>query len=310
MSREFKATVGIAVRAEPIILSRADPIEQAAAAIFGATLDHFAANVAAFRAGEEPETIHQMRVALRRLRAAIGLFRPVLYGPALAGAGDRARALATILGVARDHDVFIEMIDAGPLAAFEPASEAGRLRTAARNRRAEGYAAVRKMIADGATDDFQTDFRQIIKARDWLAGTEAGVAGSTPAFAATALTRARRRVLRRSKDLAAQTRESRHAVRIALKKARYAAEFFESLFGRRKAARAWSKALAGLQDSLGACNDLATADRLLDGLDADDPTLARVSGFVRGWFAHAAMEGDAHMRHAERSLKALAPFWD
>jgi CHAD domain-containing protein len=309
MSREFKATAGVAVRADPIILSRADPIEQAAASIFDATLDHFAANVAAFRVGEDPETIHQMRVALRRLRAALGLFRPVLSGPALAEAGHRARALAIILGVARDHDVFIEMIDAGPLSTFPPGSDAGRLRTAARNRRAEGYAAVRRMIADGATDDFQADFRQIIKARDWLAAPEAVVAGSAPAFAATALTRARRRVLRRSKDLAAQTQESRHAVRIALKKARYAAEFFESLFGRRKAARAWSKALAALQDSLGAFNDLATADRLLDGLDADDPSLARVSGFVRGWFAHAAMEGDAHMHHTERTLKALAPFW-
>jgi triphosphatase len=310
MRREIEATAGEAVRAQSARLMRADSVEQAAAQIFTAALDHFAANAAAFGAGENAETIHQMRVALRRLRAAIGVFRPVLSGPALSEASLRAKEIAAALGAARDEDVFSEMIDAGPLTALAPEASAERLRAAAFRRRAENYAAVRTMISGGAAADFVSAFRRIIDGRDWLAAPEASCAGSAPAFAATALTRARRRVLRRSEGLAAQTPESRHEARIALKKARYAAEFFEALFRRRKAARAWSQALAGLQDSLGAFNDLATADRLLDCLDADDPTIARVSGFVRGWFAHAARDSDAHMHHAERRLKALAPFWD
>jgi triphosphatase len=309
MRREIGTIAGEGVRAQSVRLARTNSVEQAAAPIFAAALDHFAANAAAFGVGEKAETIHQMRVALRRLRAAIGLFRPVLSGPALSAASLRAKEIAATLGAARDQDVFVEMIDAGPLTAFTAASEAERLRAAARRQRAESYAAVRKMIADGAPDDFVAAFRRIIDTHDWLAAPDVSLAGSAPAFAAKALTRARRRVLRRSEALAAQTAESRHEARIALKKARYAAEFFESLFGRRKAARAWSEALAELQDELGAFNDLATASRLLDRLDADDTSLARVSGFARGWFAHAARASDAHAHRAERRLKTLAPFW-
>lgn len=310
MRRENEANAGEVVRTQSVLLARADSVEQAAAQIFAAALDHFAANAAAFGAGENAETIHQMRVALRRLRAAIGVFRPVLSGPALSQVSLRAKEIAATLGAARDEDVFAKMIDTGPLTALAPTSGVARLRVAALRRRAENYAAVRAMISGGATADFESAFRRIIDSHDWLAAPEASRAGSAAAFAATALTRARRRVLRRSEGLAAQTPESRHEARIALKKARYAAEFFEGLFRRRKAARAWAEALAELQDSLGAFNDLATANRLLDRLDADDPTLARVSGFVRGWFAHAAQESDTHMHRAERRLKALAPFWD
>ena len=65
-------------------------------------------------------------------------------------------------------------------------------------------------------------------------------------------------------------------MRIALKKLRYAAEFFRSLYGDKDVTR-YLKRLSALQDDLGHLNDVATAETLMDKLaiDATEPgTLA------------------------------------
>jgi CHAD domain-containing protein/uncharacterized protein YjbK len=67
-------------------------------------LDHEAGT----RLGEDPEELHDMRVATRRLRSAIGLFRPYLTGPELARANERLRRATSVLGAVRDLDVAID----------------------------------------------------------------------------------------------------------------------------------------------------------------------------------------------------------
>jgi CHAD domain-containing protein len=115
--------------------------------------------------------------------------------------------------------------------------------------------------------------------------------------------------LKKSKGLADRSPAARHRARIALKKARYGAEFFENLFGGEKAAADFIVTLARLQDGLGAYNDMATANALLDEIDVEAGPSLRASGFVRGWFAHAAKAGAAHARKSEKRLKKLEPFW-
>ena len=123
------------------------------------------------------------------------------------------------------------------------------------------------------------------------------------------MTRLRKRLLKKSKDLATLSAEERHKVRIALKKARYGAEFFESLFDDRKDARAYLHALGDMQDQLGVFNDMEVAYGLLDQIDAQTPDAARASSFIRGWFAHASSQGVAHAEKSEKRLKRLQPFW-
>ena len=58
----------------------------------------------------------------------------------------------------------------------------------------------------------------------------------------------------------------RHKLRIAMKKLRYSIYFFESLFdghAGRKALSQYKKCLGGLQDSLGALNDIAVHQRMV-----------------------------------------------
>jgi CHAD domain-containing protein len=86
-----------------------------------------------------------------------------------------------------------------------------------------------------------------------------------------------------------------HAVRLAAKKLRYAAEFFASLYPRKKT-RAYRKALAALQEELGAWNDAAVAARIAAEITGPQSPAA------------AAFEGWAAARGASRS-DALADAW-
>lgn len=297
-------------KARPVKLSPEDSTEDAAICVFLSALDQFEANARALRAQEDPECVHQMRVALRRLRAAIGLFRNALSGPALDAARERAKAIASVLGAARDWDVFREMLEAGPRAAFEQEPSFFALLDAVASRRAMAYAQARAKLDETQAVQFVAEFRAAIELRDWNAAADARDEGSAKGFAQAALTRLRKRVMKKSRGLADLSPEDRHQARIALKKARYGAEFFQSLFPHRRGARRFSRALAELQDGLGAFNDMETVTPLLDEIDAGDGGVTmRASAFVRGWFAHAARAGVEHARESEKRLKELAPFW-
>jgi len=311
--REISATFAVdapptAIRAAPVQLSADDSIETAAMQIFRAALDHFVANRTIFAQRETVESIHQMRVALRRLRAAIGLFRAALTGPVLSTAAARAKSLASALGEARDGDVFLELLAASP-GATQDAPDLAMLIAAAQRRRDAGYCAARETLHDATTNRFEDDLRRLIADRAWSATPGADEAGSARHFAQDALARLHKRARRKSRDLALQTPQARHDARIALKKLRYAAEFFESLFGRQHRTRAFIRALAALQDGLGGFNDLAAANRQIDLLHANDGSLALAAGFVRGWFAHAACASGDQAQESEKRLRGLKPFW-
>ena len=304
------ATEPQVVKAREIKLLRTDTLEDAAVCILSSTLDHFVANVPALRAAGAPESVHQMRVALRRMRAAIGLLRPMLTGPVLETTRDRAKNIASMLGGARDWDVFRDMIDAGPRAQLADEPGFFSLLDAVELRKRRGYREILALLDSPETPQFVSDLRRTVALRDWRATDEARLPGSACDFAATALTRLRKRTLKKSHNLARLSADARHEARIAMKKARYGAEFFQSLFDHRRRARAFLKALADMQDGLGVYNDMETANRLLDEIDADaDPVTREASGFVRGWFPHAAQAGAEHAEESEKRLKALKPFW-
>ena len=104
------------------------------------------------------------------------------------------------------------------------------------------------------------------------------------AFARGALDKGERRIARRARKFGKASAARRHALRIAIKRQRYAAEFFEALFDatgkrRRRQAR-YVAALREAQDSLGRANDLRTATRLLQDVDA-----GAAGAFALGWLA-------------------------
>ena len=82
-------------------------VNEALTAIFRACADHCAANHDAVLDGNDPEGVHQFRVALRRLRSVLSAFKSVLTTVDLEWLDREAKRLIDLLGPARDWDVFI-----------------------------------------------------------------------------------------------------------------------------------------------------------------------------------------------------------
>lgn len=296
------------VKAATLRLDRNASLDDALAQIFTSCLDQFTGNWPSFRAAGHPESVHQMRVALRRLRAAAGLVKRGYPCAELTIAAARAKSIAAKLGETRDWDVFHGMLAKGPREAWPGEPSFYALIDAVELRRAQSSRAARETIDSAQTAAFAAELRGVIRRRAWSRAGDSTARGSAHDFAKRALSRLRRQALKRCKGLAERPAPERHEARIALKKARYAAEFFGSLFD--EPARGYQRALSKLQESLGADTDMEMASRLLDAIDASEgaKTMA-ASGFSRGWWAHAQRAGVAKAKKSDRALRKLRPFW-
>jgi CHAD domain-containing protein len=287
-------------KAAPLSLERGVSLDDAIAEIFSACIDHFATNLIALRTGGGAEAVHQMRVALRRLRALFGLVRRVAPFPELEAAALAAKALANLLGPARDWRVLFHLLEAEQPGMLKTERGYPALLGAVEARALEAEATAQTAIDSPATEGFLSDMRELIARRAWtsdLAET------SARRFARSQIARLHRRARRRCADVAKLSPERRHEARIALKKVRYATEFFESLF-EAKRTRDYAREVSGLQETLGDDHDWTTASRLLSEVVRADGR-AEVERAARGVLAARADAVRAHLAGADRAAKRL-----
>jgi CHAD domain-containing protein len=317
---EIAAHGAVPVKSRRVTLDATASLDEAVVAMLGSCLDQFLANWPALMHSSHPdEAIHQMRVALRRLRACIGLLRQGgVSGEALETASARAKTIAATLGHARDLDVLTDMLAEGALAQMSSEPSFYALLDAVECRRVESHKATQASIAAPETTQFVLDLRAALAAREWGAAAgddrdararDPAAPGSAREFAVLSLDRLHRRAMKKSRDLARRTPAERHAARIAFKKARYAAELFESLFDARARARKYLRGVAATQDALGAANDMRVASDLLRAIGEDSKIAAPASSFAIGWCAHAQDGAAAGWKETEKELKKLEPFW-
>ncbi|WP_291295239.1 CHAD domain-containing protein [Elioraea sp.] len=277
----------------------------AVAEAFSAIVSHLAlamlAHAPAALAGETPEGVHQMRVALRRLRSALSLFRDHA-GPPGTLASSGLKALASRLGPARDWDVFIGGRLAAVRAAFPRDERIGALAADATAAREAAYARLREALDTPG-------FRLLSLSLAALAQGEREAPEPASAFAAKALQKRLKRVLRHGEDLAGLPVEALHALRLDAKRLRYAAEMFGQLFSPKKARR-FLRALAAVQEELGHINDAAVAATLLGHLAEPHEARAFAVGVVEGWIA-AKSDGarEAAFKAWDKFLERET-FWD
>jgi len=269
---------------------------------------HFAPLAAADISGPEP--VHQMRVALRRLRSAVTVFRPMLDCPELAATKAGLKALSVRLGPTRDWDVFLGETASAVSAAFPNEPKLARLIAAGERRRRECHAALREFLRSAEFRRLGIELAWLAGARSWYpAPPEGGVQPvSVRSFAADVLHRRLRKLLH-TDDIAGLDPPALHAVRLKAKRMRYAAEIFAPLYPG-KAARRFIQRLTAVQDGLGQLNDRATAGRLLAELDGTGGRHGYAAGLVLG-FAAAGTTTDVLprvMRRWERFRRAEA-FW-
>jgi inorganic triphosphatase YgiF len=301
-------------KARPPELAPETPIDEAIAALLRNCLSQFLGNLPALDSGDAVEAIHQMRVAMRRLRAVLGLFnRAFPSGEFLALSGE-AKRIATVLGKARDWDVFIENVREGPLASLGDGPGFESLLGAAQTKAEAGRAAVHELIDGRAVTRFALSLERFAAAGGWRKEADedrlAALAEPAAVFAARSLDRLDRKLRKRGRHFRSLAPEGRHKLRIAMKHIRYATQFFGNLFRPAAAAERYARKAAALQDLLGELNDATIALRLIAQFDRNaSPDLAYALGVAAGWCARTSRGDERGLEKAWRSLRKCEPYW-
>ena len=297
-----KTGAGPPRRAAAVALRATMPVEDALAGVLAECLNHILENVDGVLACRDPEYLHQMRVALRRLRGALAVFGDVVPKVIFSATTDALRTLNQVLGEARNWDVLLnETLPVCATAMGAPACEPlmarlHRLARAANNRAA-------RLVASRAFTDGVLRLAIFVLGRQWRAATgetvARGLAEPVGAFARRAISRRHRQLQKRAAAIEISEPETLHAVRIAAKKLRYTAEFFAPLF-RVDAVRDYQRSLTALQDILGGVNDAAAGAGLLAGVAERAPALAPETAAIQAVLADLASRGQRRFRGAWR----------
>lgn len=240
---------------------------------------------------EDPEFIHQLRVALRRLRSALGLFEPALPAEFVEDWTTQARTLAEELGHARDLDVMLAEI-------LNPVLESGladqgceRLAGLIREARERARARALQILRQGRHG------YPMLKLAAELHTLDSGnldKSANLATFARLQLKALRKKARKRHAAATGLEAERLHALRVSLKRLRYGLEFLLPLIPEKPSVR-YLKTLAEHQDGLGWLNDEAQARAQLRAWAGEDPELRSGAAFVAGWHA-------PHMARLQRDI--------
>jgi CHAD domain-containing protein len=251
------------------------------------------------------EGLHQMRVALTRLRTAISFFSPMVTDPKSARLKRELRWLNARLGPTRDLDVAIKRSRKNNK--HQPANSNGDALT---RKWADSHRRLTRTLRSAR-------YRQLVKStRRWVengpwstaSGKQAAKRRAFPiaSYSAPKLARWNRKLLKKSRKLEDIRAKKRHRLRLLTKKLRYATEFFGGLFpnGDSSGQQAALKHLNRAQDTLGKLNDAISGQSLAAALE---PTSAK---------PHLQVLSRKHERRllraataAYRQLAGLKPIW-
>ncbi|WP_198164028.1 CYTH and CHAD domain-containing protein [Bradyrhizobium jicamae] len=301
-----------AAKAELVGITAEHVVDDVIALLVGSCWHHLLKNYPVAEEGSNPEGVHQMRVALRRLRTICALFRRDIPSPAFQAVNSEARWLMQQLGPAREWDVFAETV--ARLVAAAPDIDLGGLREAVDRQRKSSHGALQAALADPRCSRFLLSLGQLVERRGWRneIGNDALAVLSQPmpTLADKILVRLHRKVLKRGAHFRRLSLDAQHDLRIDLKKLRYAAEFFLPLYAAHTPAKRYMKRLVRLQSSLGSARDIGSAGMLLDTIRQDgQPALHLAIGAVVGWQAHDRMAVTKTLRKRWRRFKATPTFW-
>jgi CHAD domain-containing protein len=247
------------------------------------------------RLGEDPEELHAMRVATRRLRAVLGIFQPAL--PIRAR---RFRAelgwLGQVLGTVRDLDVGIGQLRG------EAVEEVGGEETGAldaligvlESRRSHAQAVLLEAL-DSRRYDRSVDGFAAFLAHGPLRRSAASSAPATGIVPGIAIERYRK-VRKQGRRLDASSEPDQfHVLRIRCKGLRYALDAVADLYG--KPARVMNRRLIALQDVLGNHQDAIVAHQRLRSLAIDEgESLPPATVFAMGELAARYLDRAERLR--------------
>ena len=294
-------------KAPKVALAEEMSVGEAFNFIISGALEHMFANEIPTLEGKA-EGVHQTRVAMRRVRAALRAFKRILPYDKRKAFNGEFRWFQQRLAPARDWQVFLSET-LPKIASYAPEQEEAieRLQRIARaeRRRAAGDAA--------ACLGSRRYARLLLQFERWIASLEKE-AGSrvfgrpVKPFAKSVLRRTWRYFLEDTRPLSRLPGEDLHEIRKRGKKARYATQFFSSLWTGPEVAP-FMKLMARFQDSLGKTNDAIVARHILAAVRPGrlDPSLIRLA---QEWSQVRARKCLRTAQPQWRRLGKLTPFWD
>ena len=268
-------------------------IAEAIAGLVARNVRQLVANDPAVRLGDDMVAVHQARVATRRLRAELRLFRSVLETDVIDELRTDLRWLGGLLGALRDTQVMTQLLDA-------------HIQAIGNQREADGIEIAQRIAVNSEIQRTQlisalsgNRYLELLRRLENLVGDprcRIGVDPQQPALPVLARRAARswRNVRRLENRLGpAPTDDELHSLRKAIKVARYAAQAAGRLGA---ASRGFAQAALVLQDELGELHDCVVEMAWLD---------QNRTGFEPG---AAFLAGRLHA-HADQRRRELHTAW-
>lgn len=292
-----EARLGRCAKAEPVALASPCSEGNAFRAVAYDCLRHYRLNEIVLLSRRDPEALHQARIALRRLRTALALFRNTVRGSEYQALREEIGWLAGRFGGARDLDVLLEAETAS--SSVEPPHP--RLSRA----REQAYDKVESALRSPRARALMLRLALWIELGAWRFHERSR--RDVWALAAEQLERQWRKVRRSGSRIARAKDDELHHLRLDIKRLRYSAEFLAGLYTKRtKQVRrdSFAEALKELQERLGEISDAEAAERIT----------AKVAPGLRGSADRirrqaVAEEAVAAAEHALKRASATAGYW-
>lgn len=243
-----------------------EPLAEVGRRLFQQQLEQLLSRQFGVAFADDSEYVHEIRVASRRLRAAMRVFRKAFAGD-LIEESELIHTVTDAFGEARDTDVFLAFLQKYQKNNAKHGDRFldGAIREQARRRRAHYRQLIKRVQSPEFSSPLAVLYERIGAELDAAFALKATKAGAEPILA-----RAPKMVRRRLKQTVAFGRqleslpgEAQHQLRITCKKLRYTAEFFRDLFPARF--ERLVDAATDLQELLGQMHDI---DVYLDRLAA------------------------------------------
>ena len=317
LTHESKAARGFAlalrtlpqpVKAKQALLDKRMSARQGFIAIATACIQQLTANEVGCVIGKDTEFLHQLRVAIRRLRTAIRLFSDHLDDSIATMIVEELRWLGGQLGTTRDLDVFLEETVPPVMAAYPNQAGLTQIRERISALRNEANKCSCTALQSSRYQRLLLDIGAWLVSMSRLSSEIPGNDGvmMLPEFARSALKRHRKQLMRRADQLLELNAEERHRVRISGKRLRYAAEFFSPLFPAKRS-KPYIQELANLQTILGALNDTTTTKTILSHVT--DATAAEALAIMQAWVTGVGHGYLAHLPQAHERFLKQQTFW-
>ncbi|MFZ1365711.1 MAG: CHAD domain-containing protein [Brachymonas denitrificans] len=253
---------------------------------------------------DDMEFVHQARVAIRRMRSADKAFAALPTDSVWNQLEAKLQTLGQQLGEIRDRDVLVRET----IAAVEPTlSDKLRLEPIKKRLMVQREALMQALREDLESPRIGMLLLQVLH---WLHQDPPAEAaeGKLRPFTRDALNRRASSVDKLARRWHKLNEEQRHTLRKQVKKLRYTAEFFATLYDADKVKKYLSSQQA-MQKVLGTMNDAAVCRHMLETLASQYPETAFAGGAVAGWYERIDLESSQRTEQALEALKEARPFW-